>query len=272
MKKKLFIALGMIGLCAVVFSIGVFAASDIKLYINGKAIDADVQVIDGSSYVPLRVVSESLKANVYWNDATREIYITTATPVPTPSPAPTLAPTPIPTPTPTEVPTATPSPVPTPSPVTGTLNSQTDLQTYLESNYSTAHTSIGDTNFTFMIDKNDTTLEPYDYSISFLYNATFFYDLKYSNKFTEDQRTTAKNELKSFMERAGEDLISKFPGKKFTANYYNFWYDYPDFQIGYHATRYLTWTNYDQPPIGGNEYAAATASTFRWYSFIDDAF
>lgn len=87
MKKKLFIALGLVGLITLSISIGVYAASDIKLFINGKAITADVQIVNGSSYVPLRIVSESLGGVVKWDGDARTISITSGTPAPTPIPA-----------------------------------------------------------------------------------------------------------------------------------------------------------------------------------------
>lgn len=77
MKKKILIALGAAGVIAASITFGAYAASDIKLLINGKTIDADVQVIDGTSYVPLRVVSESLGAQVNWDGDTRSVSITT---------------------------------------------------------------------------------------------------------------------------------------------------------------------------------------------------
>jgi hypothetical protein len=56
-------------------AVGAYAASDIKLFINGKLINADLQIVDGSSYVPLRVVSETLGADVKWDGDKREINI-----------------------------------------------------------------------------------------------------------------------------------------------------------------------------------------------------
>lgn len=76
MKKKLLIALGLSGIIAASVAVGAYAASDIKLFINGKTIAADIQIVDGSSYVPLRVVSESLGADVKWDETTRSISIT----------------------------------------------------------------------------------------------------------------------------------------------------------------------------------------------------
>lgn len=75
MKKKLFIALGLAGVIALSISLGVYAASDIKLWINGKAINADIQIVNGSSYVPLRVVSESLGADIKWDGVARTITV-----------------------------------------------------------------------------------------------------------------------------------------------------------------------------------------------------
>lgn len=78
MKKKAIISasIAIAALMTSSFAIGVFAASDIKLFINGRAIDTPIEVIDGSSYVPLRVVSESLGADVKWDGDARTITIT----------------------------------------------------------------------------------------------------------------------------------------------------------------------------------------------------
>jgi hypothetical protein len=98
MKKKIFIGLGLAGVIAISISIGVYAATDIKLFINGKAINTDLQIVNGSSYVPLRVVTESLGGKVVWDSVTRTISITSGTstaspdPVTTPAPAATSAP------------------------------------------------------------------------------------------------------------------------------------------------------------------------------------
>ncbi|MBD0381270.1 stalk domain-containing protein [Paenibacillus sedimenti] len=74
--KKLTKTLIATSVLSLTFAAGVYAASsDIKLFINGKQINTDLQVVDGSSYVPLRVVSESLGADVKWDEAARSISI-----------------------------------------------------------------------------------------------------------------------------------------------------------------------------------------------------
>lgn len=85
MKKKLLIAFGLVGLCTAVFALGVFAASDIKLFINGTQVNADIQIINGSSYVPLRVVSDSLGAKVSFDSVARTINITSGSSASTPA-------------------------------------------------------------------------------------------------------------------------------------------------------------------------------------------
>ncbi|WP_052487199.1 copper amine oxidase N-terminal domain-containing protein [Gordoniibacillus kamchatkensis] len=72
--KKIAIA-GMAGIALTAFGAGVYAASDIRLLVHGKQVNADVRIIDGSSYVPLRAVSEALGMDVNWDNATRTISI-----------------------------------------------------------------------------------------------------------------------------------------------------------------------------------------------------
>ncbi|MBD0379756.1 FxLYD domain-containing protein [Paenibacillus sedimenti] len=61
------------------FSAGVFAATDIKLYVEGNKTNIQVEIIDGSSYVPLKAVGELLGKEVKWEEATRSIYISDKT-------------------------------------------------------------------------------------------------------------------------------------------------------------------------------------------------
>jgi hypothetical protein len=75
LKKKLLVTLSFVLVIMVSLAVGAYAATDIKLFINGKLINADLQIVDGSSYVPLRVVSESLGAEVKWDGDKREINI-----------------------------------------------------------------------------------------------------------------------------------------------------------------------------------------------------
>lgn len=60
----------------VVTTAGVLAASQINLVVNGKAVtDVEAKVIDGSTYVPLRAISEMLGAEVGYDSATKTAYV-----------------------------------------------------------------------------------------------------------------------------------------------------------------------------------------------------
>lgn len=76
MKRK--IALITLAL-VLAFSAGAtFAASAIKIVVNGKTANADARIINNTTYVPLRAVSEMLGANVDWNQKTQTVTITSA--------------------------------------------------------------------------------------------------------------------------------------------------------------------------------------------------
>ena len=75
MKKKIVLSLGLIVILVASIAIGAYAASDIKLWINGKEINTDIQIVNGSSYVPLRVVSDNLGATIKWDGINRKITI-----------------------------------------------------------------------------------------------------------------------------------------------------------------------------------------------------
>lgn len=53
--------------------------NNIKMYVNGKEISSTVEPfqINGTTYVPLRVVSESLGVDVNWDGSTNSIYLNT---------------------------------------------------------------------------------------------------------------------------------------------------------------------------------------------------
>lgn len=83
MKKKiLVITIALL----VAFSAGVFASSGINLIVNGvKVTGVDAKIINDTTYVPLRAVSQMLGAKVDWDAASRTVSISndgTSTPKP----------------------------------------------------------------------------------------------------------------------------------------------------------------------------------------------
>jgi hypothetical protein len=49
--------------------------NSIKLVVNGKSVESDNFIYDGTTYVPLRQVTEMLGKQVLWDDATRTVKI-----------------------------------------------------------------------------------------------------------------------------------------------------------------------------------------------------
>lgn len=77
MKKKSLLAVLSVLALVVAFAAGSFAASQFTVIVNGNQVDVDVRNIDGSTYVPLRAVSEILGAQVGYENATKTVTITT---------------------------------------------------------------------------------------------------------------------------------------------------------------------------------------------------
>lgn len=81
MKTNVKLAVAVLGSTACIltgFAWGAKAASDIKLYVNGQMSTVPIELIQDTSYVPLRSVSEMLGAEVRWEDNTRSVFITSA--------------------------------------------------------------------------------------------------------------------------------------------------------------------------------------------------
>mgnify|MGYP000594881130 CR=1 FL=1 len=51
------------------------AFTDIKLFLNGKRIDKEILVVNGTSYLPVRAISEALGLEVNWNGNENSIYL-----------------------------------------------------------------------------------------------------------------------------------------------------------------------------------------------------
>jgi hypothetical protein len=79
MKKKVLLTLAIILGLAAAFGAGAYAATKYTLLINGKKVDADVRVINGTTYLPLRTIGTLLGAKVGYNASTHTITVDTGT-------------------------------------------------------------------------------------------------------------------------------------------------------------------------------------------------
>lgn len=78
MNKRIIGTLAGVSAMCAAFALGAHAASDIRLYVNGNVSPTAIELIDDTSYVPLRAVAEMLGAEVRWDDDTRSVHITSA--------------------------------------------------------------------------------------------------------------------------------------------------------------------------------------------------
>jgi hypothetical protein len=71
-KKVLLLTLTLL----LAFAAGAMAATGIKVVVNGKTAKTDAKLINNTTYVPLRAVSEMLGAKVDWDNKTKTVNIT----------------------------------------------------------------------------------------------------------------------------------------------------------------------------------------------------
>jgi hypothetical protein len=90
MKKK--VLLTTVGSCVIAasFAGGVYAASAIKLIVNGVQTKAEAKIINNSTYVPLRAAAEMLGAEVKWDGKTNTVTVNGKDYDPTPGKAYTV--------------------------------------------------------------------------------------------------------------------------------------------------------------------------------------
>lgn len=148
------------------------------------------------------------------------------------------------------------------------ITTVSELKTFLDENYSSVDTSLGTTKFKFSIIENETIMSAYDFWIMVNYESDFFYDLKYSNKITNEQREKVKSELKDHQEKIGKAVIERMPDKKFLGGYYDSWYRYPNLEIDLITRQYYSWTNFDGSIA--DRYEETKPSTFRWWDLLDN--
>ncbi len=62
-------------LCTTLASTAVYAKSGVKLYVNGYRVNHNIILENGTTYVPVRAVSEALGADVIWEQETQTVFV-----------------------------------------------------------------------------------------------------------------------------------------------------------------------------------------------------
>lgn len=75
MKKKKITAAVMTAAICFTYT-AALAESDVRVYVNGERVEGNVILEDGTTYLPVRAVSEAMGANVEWDEDTRSVFVT----------------------------------------------------------------------------------------------------------------------------------------------------------------------------------------------------
>ena len=71
MKKQIIAATALM----LAISSTAYASDNINIFVNGNALNTGAFIMNDSTYIPLRAVSEALGSNVNWDGNTRSVYI-----------------------------------------------------------------------------------------------------------------------------------------------------------------------------------------------------
>jgi len=146
-------------------------------------------------------------------------------------------------------------------------DSKEKLVNYLNNNYSELETPLGTWYFEFEISENNININPHDYWIQTDWFGVSPYDLKYSIKFSEEEKKNTIKLLAEFQKNVANLAFETLPNKKIKGGFYSSFYRYPSLKIGYDTTRFFTWANY-KPYYG--DYDEVELDKFIWYDKIND--
>ncbi|MCT2195303.1 copper amine oxidase N-terminal domain-containing protein [Paenibacillus sp. p3-SID1389] len=241
MKKKFLIS-AILTTVLMLVSIPAYASAPAAtLIINGNVIHADLKVINGTTYVPLRVISEHLEdVDLYYNSATNTITMNQRK---------------------TNDPSQTPMSPPSTTALTGK-----ELEEYLSNHFSKLTTSLGETILYFSIEENNSDLHPYDYCIKVKYDPKFYENLKDVADNPSAQREKiildVRSELRAHMESIAKSAIAVMPGKKLCGYYYYENANEPAKQAELAKFKTNAWQNYDGS--SSTKYTDSKITQFQW--------
>lgn len=214
---------------------------------NGTDFNVSVapQIINGSTFVPLRFVAESFGSSVSWDNVTQIVSIVSEKKA--------------------NAETSTPNT----STISKNITNSDDLLEYLEDNYSTVNTVLGDIKLNFTVLKNTSTLLKADYYITAeadILDGIRFATLEYSNKYSESEKELTREQLKQHMFNLAYDVITKMPNQKLQGCYDESYYKYPNIKQDLQVYEYYKWVNYT-PNSPFDDYTKTKVSKFQW---VDD--
>lgn len=166
---------------------------------------AEVKVIGGNTYVPIRLVSDYTAIAAIYQDG--YLYITDTTKRANVEPT------------------------------------KQSIYEYVKGNYSVCSTAIGDIELNFKVEEKYFFEHCYDFQIKAERNLSWFTCSK--NAKSKEDIKKAQQQLKDHMKLLAEDLISKLPNTRLIGGYDESYYTYPHIRVDLNIQVYCTWKNFD---------------------------
>ncbi len=208
----------------------------------------------GTTYLPVRKISEILGVPIEWDGASKSILIYTGT-APSNTQQPSMS-------------------MPQQNQTSGVQQTQAittvdELASYLNTGLGPIKTAIGTYTYNIRITENTDSYFPQDFTINTEFIGGMPWpDLNYSLSYTDEQKAAAIQTLREFQQNVYSIAASYFPNKKITGCYYNSYYKYPHIYKGYVSTKVMTWKNYSGDIFA--DYANSSITSFSWYTNNDD--
>lgn len=195
----------------------------------------------GTTYIPLRKISEVLGVKVEWDQATQTVILTTGDGEKGSNQQGTIP---------------------------DSSNKTADgLEQFLNEKAGMISTPWGEFTATISVTKNLVNYNPYDYQIHVGCNFPF-YSLKYSVEYTDEEKEQVINSLREYQYNLYTLAEQYFPDAKITGGFYSGYYKYENIKEGYTSTRVFSWCNYTDG-VALN-YDEASITYFHWNTTYDD--
>ncbi len=144
-----------------------------------------------------------------------------------------------------------------------------DLENYLNDNWNSCQTPMGEFKYEFSISENDNRLFPYDFWIQTEHQGVYpWYDLEYSISLSDADKKSTLSILRNFQLQIYKIASAAFPDAKIMGGFYDGFYKYPHAKVGYNSVRALSWKNFHGTII--DDYYSSYVTEFQWDNTIDD--
>lgn len=196
-------------------------------------------ISNGVSFVPLKVISDSLKlnTNITSNSDISIVKNTTTSSLNTKNSIPII-------------------------------DNEKGVEQYLSNKYSVVSTDIGPIQMSFSVVEFNSRTIPNDYALSVKLDSTAYYELMYGRKYSSTAVSNSKKQLKAHMKALAEDLTQTFPGRKFEGSYNHGYYRYEYIQMDWIRRSYCSWKNHEGDIM--QNYDEADICGFTWDTKWDE--